>query len=165
MIAYDHDALPKAAGTRVIADNCTALQTNVDAVAALRGDILLLSEVKLTKEGQVGIAGALSKLGCGPICDDPQLPMEATAGTQESIYNAERGGVAVVVRRGRKAKRLRTTGVARRFEQQGRLLHVAVSTGVKGGSCLHVVVLYGIQGAWMGGGQTTRLMRSSSALL
>ena len=52
----------------------------VAAVAGLRGDILLLGEVKLTKEGQVGIAGALSKLGWDPIWGDPQSPMEASAG-------------------------------------------------------------------------------------
>ena len=136
--------------TRVILSNINAMLTNVHSVGELPGDILLLTEVKLTAEAQRQMGCELRDAGWEMIWGEPQQPMQAAPGVNESDHNAERGGTAAAVRLGAKGSRRPLTGRAREYELEGRLMHAEIPYGDARQTADYLIV-YGYQGAWMGG--------------
>ena len=132
---------------RWVTVNVEACQSQLHNIAALRHhcEVALCCETKLTSGGQKAVEIDLFKAGWKAIWGDPCVPKQRK-GYKDSMWDANNGGVAVLVDVNRPVKKCTLTGSAARYEKEGRLLLTAIGYG----HCrdvIYAMTVYGYPGA------------------
>ena len=152
----------QSARERWVTINVEACQTQLHNIAALRHhcEVALCCETKLTSGGQKAVEIDLFKAGWKVIWGDPCVPKQRK-GFKDSMWDANNGGVAVLVDVNRPVKRCMLTGSAARYEKEGRLLLTAIGYG----NCrdvIYAMTVYGYTGA---GARAPSALANNEALL
>lgn len=152
----------QSARERWVVINVEACQSQLHNIIALRHhcEVALCCETKLTAGGQKAVELDLSKSGWKAIWGDPCVPKQRR-GYKDSMWDANNGGVAVLIDINRPAKRCMLTGSAARYEKEGRLLLTAISYGNCRDS-IYAMTIYGYTGA---GARQPSALANNEALL
>ena len=118
----------------LVSNNCSSLNTQLKGVMKTQGDIIGLSEARLTAAGQRHMDIKLREQGYTALWGAPKVRKRFNS-------RVPPGGVAVLLREPLQGKQIMPrTAEGKAFWEAGRLMHVAIPMN---GTCVHVIVVYG----------------------